>query len=69
MIGGYSLYELCAVLDPADTYLQGGFAASASQAQEITGMLILLPNYYPYAGQLKRAVERGRADAAARGGR
>ncbi|MCX5115959.1 hypothetical protein OG992_02135 [Micromonospora sp. NBC_00362] len=57
-----TLYEMCAAVDPEDTYLEAGFAASSEQIPEINAALLLCPSY-PYAKKWRETVKRGQVDA------
>ncbi|RAO19444.1 hypothetical protein LUPAC07_01830 [Micromonospora noduli] len=57
-----TLYEMCAAVDPEDTYLEADFAASSEQIPEINAALLLCPNY-PYAKKWRETVKRGQVDA------
>jgi hypothetical protein len=59
-----TLYELCARVDPNNTYIGPEFILSAEQIAEVTGMLTLCPAH-PQAAQLHDAVARAQAEAAA----
>ncbi|MFI6029896.1 hypothetical protein [Amycolatopsis magusensis] len=57
-----TLYGLCAEVDSTNTYASGKHSASASQVQEILGVLALCPDH-PHAAKLKATADRGVADA------
>ncbi|RZT79076.1 hypothetical protein EV382_2272 [Micromonospora violae] len=56
-----TLYEMCAAVDPEDTYLEADFAASSEQIPEINAALLLCPSY-PYAKKWRETVKRGQVD-------
>ncbi|RLP89282.1 hypothetical protein EAD89_15125 [Micromonospora sp. BL4] len=56
-----TLYEMCAAVDPEDTYLEADFAASSEQIPEINAALQLCPTY-PYAKKWRETVKRGQVD-------
>ncbi|MEV4384648.1 hypothetical protein AB0J68_02800 [Micromonospora sp. NPDC049580] len=56
-----TLYEMCAAVDPEDTYLEADYAASSEQIPEINAALLLCPTY-PYAKKWRETVKRGQAD-------
>ncbi|GAB4106552.1 hypothetical protein GCM10028790_55710 [Micromonospora taraxaci] len=56
-----TLYEMCAAVDPEDTYVEAGFAASSEQIPEINAALVLCPSY-PYAKKWRETVKRGQVD-------
>lgn len=56
-----TLYEMCAEVDPEDTYASGEHTASEEQILEITGMLTLCPDH-PLADEISATAERGRVD-------
>ncbi|MEU4712097.1 hypothetical protein AB0F73_00275 [Micromonospora purpureochromogenes] len=55
------LYEICAAVDPDDTYAEPDFAASSEQIPERNAALLLCPKH-PHAKKWKQAVKRGQVD-------
>lgn len=55
----YSAYQACAANSPTDAYAQTGFEATAAQALEITGYLLLCPRH-PQAHKWRAAIDAGR---------
>lgn len=55
------LYEICAEVDPTDTYVSGEHTASPEQIPEITAVLVLCPDH-PLADEFAATLERGQVE-------